>query len=73
MHEILSRIGRRRLAAAIALTLTLVVLVATPQLLGSRVVTAFGALDKADPIWLWLAGLGFLLAVARSFGRRVGK
>ncbi len=67
-HEILNRIGRRRLAAAAALTLTLVVLVATPQLLGSRVVTAFGALDEADPIWLWLAGVGFLLAVLGAAG-----
>ena len=68
MHEILSRIGRRRLAAAVALTITLVVLVSTPQLLGSRVATAFGALDEADPIWLWLAAVGFLLAVLGAAG-----
>ena len=68
LHEILSRVGRRRLAAAAALTLTLAVLVATPQLLGSHVVNAFGALDEADPLWLWLAGLGFLLAVLGAAG-----
>jgi len=68
MDEILSRIGRRRLAAAVALTITLVVLVSTPQLLGARVASSFGALGKADPIWLWLAGLGFLLAVLGAAG-----
>lgn len=68
MHETLSRIGRRRLAAAAALTITLVVLLATPQLLGSHVASAFGALDEGDPIWLWVAGTGFLLAVLGAAG-----
>jgi len=68
MDELLNRIGRRRLAAAVALTITLVVLLSTPQLLGSRVATAFGALDEGDPIWFWLAGLGFLLAVLGAAG-----
>jgi uncharacterized membrane protein YbhN (UPF0104 family) len=68
MHETLSRIGRRRLAAAAALTITLVVLLATPQLLGSHVASAFGALDQGDPIWLWLAGTGFLVAVLGAAG-----
>ena len=64
----LARIGRRRLAAAIALTITLVVLLSTPQLLGSRVASAFGSLDEGDPTWLWLAGTGFLLAVLGAAG-----
>ncbi len=64
----MSRIGRRRLAAAIALTITLVVLLSTPQLLGSRVASAFGALDHGDPTWLWLAATGFLLAVLGAAG-----
>jgi len=68
MDELLSRIGRRRLAAAVALTITLVVLVSTPQLLGTRVASAFGALEQADPLWLWLAAVGFLLAVLGAAG-----
>jgi len=68
MHEIVARIGRRRLAAAVALTITLVVLLSTPQLLGSHVASAFGALDHGDPLWLWLAGTGFLLAVLGAAG-----
>ena len=68
MDELLSRIGRRRLAAAVALTITLVVLLSTPQLLGSRVASAFGALEQADPLWLWLAAVGFLLAVLGAAG-----
>ncbi len=68
MHEITSRIGRRRLAAAIALTITLVVLLSTPQLLGSRVASAFGSLGNGDPTWLWLAAVGFLLAVLGAAG-----
>ncbi len=64
----LDRIGRRRLAAAAALTITLVVLLSTPQLLGSRVASAFGSLDHGDPIWLWLAATGFLLAVLGAAG-----
>src|SRR5436190_233852 len=57
------RLGNRGLAAAAGLLVVLVVLFATPQLLGTRVAAAFGTLDQADAKWLWLAGVGFALAV----------
>jgi uncharacterized membrane protein YbhN (UPF0104 family) len=41
---------------------------ATPQLLGSRVEEAMGALGAADPSWLWLAGAGFGVAVLAAAG-----
>ena len=54
--------------AACGLLVMLTVLVATPQLLGSRVDAAIGSLDHASPRWLWLAGAGFLVAVLGSAG-----
>src|SRR6266496_2891131 len=57
------RVGRRGLAAAVVLLLALFAAAATPQLLGARVAAALGILRGADARWLWLAGLGFALAV----------
>jgi uncharacterized membrane protein YbhN (UPF0104 family) len=68
VEQIRSRLGRRSLAATAAVLLALVVAVATPQLLGTRVAAAFGALDSADPKWLWLAGIGFTVAVVAAAG-----
>ena len=61
-------LGPRTLAGAGVGTLLFVALLATPQLLGSRVVAAIHGLDHADPRWLWLAGLGFLCSLAGSAG-----
>jgi uncharacterized membrane protein YbhN (UPF0104 family) len=68
LQQIRSRLGTRGIAAAAAVLIALVVSVATPQILGTRVAAAFGALDHADPKWLWLAGIGFTLAVVSAAG-----
>ncbi|HUJ92047.1 MAG TPA: lysylphosphatidylglycerol synthase domain-containing protein [Gaiellaceae bacterium] len=68
MQDIVNRLGRRGLAAAGGLLVMLAVLVATPQLLGSRVDAAVGTLDDANMTWLWLAGAGFFVAVLASAG-----
>ena len=68
MQDIVNRLGRRGLAAAGGLLVALAVLVATPQLLGSRVDAAVGTLDDANMTWLWLAGAGFVVAVLASAG-----
>src|SRR5438477_322944 len=62
------RLGNRGLAAAAGLLVVLVVLFATPQLLGTRLAAAFGRLDQADAKWLWLAGVGFAVAVVGAAG-----
>lgn len=62
--HIRSRLGVRGLAAGAGLLLLLAVAVATPDLLGTRVVDALRALDEAHPTWLWLAGVGFVVSVA---------
>ena len=54
--------------AAGGLLVMLTVLVATPQLLGSRVDAAVGSLHQASPRWLWIAGAGFLLSVLGAAG-----
>lgn len=68
LQQVRSRLGTRGLAATAVLLLVLVVAVATPQLLGTRVAAAFGALDNADPKWLWLAGIGFAVSVIAAAG-----
>jgi len=68
VQDIVNRLGRRGLAAAGGLLVMLAVLVATPQLLGSRVDAAVGTLDDANMTWLWLAGAGFFVAVLASAG-----
>src|SRR6266536_1002831 len=68
LRQIRTRLGNRGLAAAVGLLLALVVLFATPQLLGTRVAAAFGTLDHADAKLLWLAGVGFALAVVGAAG-----
>jgi uncharacterized membrane protein YbhN (UPF0104 family) len=68
LQQIRSRLGTRGLAATAAILLALIVAVATPQLLGTRVAAAFAALDNADAKWLWLAGIGFAVAVVGSAG-----
>src|SRR3954453_13591864 len=59
LQQIQSRLGTRGIAATAALLVALVVAVATPEILGTRVAAAFGALDNADPKWLWPAGIAF--------------
>jgi uncharacterized membrane protein YbhN (UPF0104 family) len=39
-----------------------------PQVLGSRVGSALGTLGRADPRWLWLAGLAFTVSLVGSAG-----
>jgi len=68
LQQIRSRLGTRGIAATAAVLLALVVSLATPQILGTRVAAAFAALDNADPRWLWLAGIGFSLAVISAAG-----
>jgi uncharacterized membrane protein YbhN (UPF0104 family) len=66
--QISQRLGRRGIAAAIVVLFAMLVAVATPQLLGRRVAEALGTLDSADPKWLWLAGLGFVVSVLSAAG-----
>src|SRR5581483_5431316 len=40
----------------------------TPQLLGRRVGVALDDLGHADPRWLWLAGLGFVVCLVGAAG-----
>jgi uncharacterized membrane protein YbhN (UPF0104 family) len=68
LQQIRSRLGLRGLAATAAVLLALVVAVATPQLLGTRVAAAFAALGNADAKWLWLAGIGFAVSVVSAAG-----
>lgn len=62
------RVGRRAITVAAVLTLAVVAIAATPQLLGSRVGQALDGLGQADPGWLWLGGLGFLASLVGSAG-----
>ena len=68
LDQIRSRIGRRGFAAAGLLLLALLVAVATPQILGTRVARALDTVGTADPKWLWIAGLGFALSVLAAAG-----
>lgn len=68
LRQIGARIGRRGLAAAGAILLVLAVVALTPQLLGTRVAAALGALGTADPRWLWVGGAGFALSVLAAAG-----
>jgi uncharacterized membrane protein YbhN (UPF0104 family) len=68
LEHIHARLGRRGFAAAAVLLLVLLITVATPQLLGTRVVEALETVRTADPRWLWLAGLGFAASVFASAG-----
>ena len=68
LQQIHARLGRRGIAAAAALLLVLLAAVATPQLLGARVAAALDTVGAADARWLWLAGVGFAVAVTASAG-----
>ena len=67
-HEGTVRVGRRAIAVATVLTLVVVAVAVTPQLLGSRVGQALDSVGQADPGWLWLGGLGFLASLVGSAG-----
>src|SRR5437588_5004344 len=54
---------RALLISAGIVCVTLLAVVATPQLLGSDVRRAFGGLEHARPVWLWAAAMGFLAAL----------
>src|SRR5579872_90790 len=62
------RVSRRSLVAGALLLCALGAALATPQLLGTRVGSALETLERADPRWLWLAAIGFTLAVVGSAG-----
>jgi uncharacterized membrane protein YbhN (UPF0104 family) len=68
LQQIRSRLGLRGIAATAALLIALVVALVTPQLLGTRVASALATLGQANSGWLWLAGVGFALAVIGSAG-----
>jgi len=65
-RDLLALVGRRTLVVAGALTAALIVVVALPGLLGSDVTAALHQLEAAQPIWLWLAALGFVGSLAGS-------
>src|SRR3954453_13852151 len=66
VHQIMSRLGTRGIAAAAAVLIVFAAVAATPQLLGTHVAAAFSSLDGADPKWLWVAGIGFAVSVMSS-------
>ena len=68
LEQIRTGFGRHGLAAGAAVFVALVAAVATPQLLGQRVAEALEGLRAADATWLWLAGLGFSVAVVGAAG-----
>jgi uncharacterized membrane protein YbhN (UPF0104 family) len=68
LQQVQSRLGMRGIAATAAILIALVAALATPQILGTRVAAAFGALDNADPKWLWLAGIGFCVSCISAAG-----
>jgi uncharacterized membrane protein YbhN (UPF0104 family) len=68
LQQVRSRLGTRGVTATAALFIALVAAVATPQLLGARVAAALSALDGANARWLWLAGIGFAVAVVSAAG-----
>ena len=68
LAQIRARTPRGSLAAAVLVLLAMLVAVATPQLLGTRVAEALGTLRSAEPIWLWLAATGFGISVLAAAG-----
>jgi uncharacterized membrane protein YbhN (UPF0104 family) len=67
-ERITGRVGRRGIAAVGGTLLVLGVLLATPQLLGSRVEEAFASARSANTGWLWVAGVGFAVSVLSAAG-----
>lgn len=61
-----SSIGWARAAASVAAFGVLAALVATPNLLGSRVRESLDAISGASSGWLWAAGVGFASALVCS-------
>src|SRR5262245_50191771 len=59
-------LSRSRIAASLAALAAIVVVCATPQLLGSRVDEAVSALRGASPVWLWAAAGLFAFALGTS-------
>jgi uncharacterized membrane protein YbhN (UPF0104 family) len=53
------KISTSKIVLSLAALAAVVAVAATPQLLGSRVAAALGALHGADPVWLALATAGF--------------
>jgi uncharacterized membrane protein YbhN (UPF0104 family) len=68
LAQIRGRIGRRGFAAAGLVLAALLVAIATPQLLGTRVAAALDTVGSANPSWLWLAGVGFAVSVLAAAG-----
>jgi uncharacterized membrane protein YbhN (UPF0104 family) len=55
--------SRRTLIAAGLLTVALAVVAGAPQLLGPQVAEAITGLGRAQPVWLWVAGAFFAVAL----------
>src|SRR4051794_39468744 len=58
-----SQLSPRRLAVAALPLLALVVVAATPQLLGRQVAHAWDGVAAASPLWLWVAVGAFLVSL----------
>ena len=59
-------VGRRGFLAAVVMCSALLAAVATPQLMGRRVAAALETLGTANPSWLWLAAVGFVVSVVAA-------
>ena len=66
LDHIRGRVGRRGFAAAAVAFTALVAAVATPEILGRRVVAALDILRNAPAPWLWLAAIGFTVSVVSA-------
>jgi uncharacterized membrane protein YbhN (UPF0104 family) len=56
----------RHLAAAVLSLGVLVLVAASPQLLGNQVRHGLDGLHQAAPVWLWIAAAGFVLSLVAS-------
>jgi uncharacterized membrane protein YbhN (UPF0104 family) len=63
-----SRLRRSWLIAAGALLGVLLAALATPHLLGPSLSNALDAVGRANPSWLWVAAVGFIVSVATAAG-----
>src|SRR5215207_4873670 len=73
MHVDLS-LRKRHIALFLGSLLALVVLAATPQLLGDRVAAGIDGLSDASAVWIWIAAAAFAgsLAAALALGSLSG-
>jgi uncharacterized membrane protein YbhN (UPF0104 family) len=68
VFKLSTHISPRRLAVTLVPVILLVVVAATPQLLGRQLAHAAGTLSDASPGWLWLSVAAFLASILCTAG-----